>query len=432
MQNIPQNSRKVINAWCSYDIANSAYNLVITTAIFPIYYQSATQEIFKSDVIPFLGTSFRNTALYDFAVAAAYLAIVFITPLLSGIADLGGYRKRFMQFFTLIGSFSCMGLYWFNGANVGYGLLLVSLAVLGYAGSLVYYNSFLPIIATPDQHDRVSAKGFSWGYGGSLLLLIVNLVMIMFHDKFGLEKGQATRLSFLMVGIWWLGISQFAFWFLKEYPGEVTINKNALTKGFAEILKVFHTVRKQPVMDLFLLSFFFLSMGVQTIILVATPFGSTELGITGEKLIITIVIIQVLAIIGALLFGKLSIKRGNKFSLLSMLLIWISVCVSAYLIKTEIQFYILAGMVGLVLGGIQSQARSTYSKLIPEGTIDTASYFSFYDITEKLAIVLGMFGFGFIEQMSGSMRNSTLLLSLFFLVSFIILALTKFTKLKVS
>ena len=418
---LPKNSRKVINAWCSYDIANSSYNLIITTAIFPIYYQKVTSEYltFGSGVI-------KNTVIYDYAVAAAYFVIIILTPLLS--ADIGGYRKRFMQFFTLLGSLSCIGLFWFKGANAAYGLTLVALAVIGYAGSLVYYNSFLPIIATPDQQDRVSAKGFSWGYGGSMILLIICLAVIIFHDKFRMNDGDATRLSFLLVGLWWIGVAQIAFWILREYPGRVSINLKTLTKGFAEINKVFKSVRKQPVMDLFLLSFFFFSMGVQTIILVATLFGSAELGITTNKLIMTILILQVLAIVGAWFFGKVSTAKGNKTSLISMLIIWIAVCASAYLIKTELQYYILAGMVGMVLGGIQSQARSTYSKLIPENTIDTASYFSFYDITEKLAIVLGMFSFGFIEQITKSMRNSALLLSIFFLTSLVILLFIKFPK----
>lgn len=424
---IEKNVKKVINAWCSYDIANSAYNLIITTAIFPFYYDSVTRDAFGGEMVRFLGITINSTAIYSYVIAAAYFLIIFITPLLSGIADLGGYRKRFMQFFTFIGSASCFGLYWFTGPNINFGLILAGLAVVGYAGSLVYYNSFLPIIATPDKQDMVSARGFSWGYGGSMILLIFNLVTIENFHSFGFAtKIDAVRFSFLEVGIWWMSIAQIPIYFLKEYPGKFTLKTSVFSKGFREIIAVFKAVSKRKTMSVFLLAFLFFSMGVQTIILVATLFGSAELGITGSKLILTILIIQVLGIAGSMLFGKISSLWGNKLSMILMLCIWILVCISAYVITTEVQFYVLAALVGMVMGGIQSQARSTYSKLIPGNTQDTASYFSFYDITEKFAIVLGMFSFGFIKQITGSMRNSALLLSLFFIISLVLICFIRF------
>ena len=423
-----KNNKKVINAWCSYDIANSAYNLIITTAIFPIYYQSITNKAFKGDIIQFHGHKIINSALYVYAIALAYFVIIFLSPILSGIADYGGYRKRFMQTFTLLGSISCFCMYWFHGSNIDYGLILVGLAVIGYAGSLVFYNSFLPIIATPDHHDKISAKGFSWGYAGSMILLIINLVTIFYFDFFKIELSKAIKLSFLEVGIWWFGIAQIAFYYLEDYPAKDKIKTNILTRGFKEISSVFAQIRHQAVIKYFLLSFFFFSTGVQTVILVATLFGSQELGISGTKLIITIIIIQILGIAGSSLFAEVSTRKGNKFSLSLMLLIWISVCISAYFINSEIEFFILAAAVGLVMGGIQSQARSTYSKLIPENSPDTASFFSFYDITEKIAIVVGMFCFGFINQITGNMRNSTLSLALFFIIALIVLLFSKLQK----
>ncbi len=424
---IEKNVRKVINAWCSYDIANSAYNLIITTAIFPIYYESATRDAFGGNMVKFLGITINNNVIYTYVIAAAYFVIIFLTPLLSGIADLGGYRKRFMQFFTFIGSASCFGLYWFTGPNINYGLSLAGLAVVGYAGSLVYYNSFLPIIATPDKQDMVSARGFSWGYAGSMILLIFNLITIEKFQSFGFHsKTDAVRFSFLEVGVWWMAIAQIPIYFLKEYPGKFTLKTSVFSKGFREIISVYRSVSKQNTMRIFLLAFLFFSMGVQTIILVATLFGSSELGITGSKLIVTILIIQVLGIAGSMLFGKISSLWGNKLSLIIMLIIWILVCISAYVITNEVQFYVLAALVGMVMGGIQSQARSTYSKLIPGDTTDTASYFSFFDITEKFAIVLGMFSFGFINQVTGSMRNSALMLSLFFIISLVMISFLKF------
>lgn len=426
---LPVNSPKVINAWCSYDIANSGYILSVNTVLYPIFYQQVTRKAFGSEIVTFLGLHVRNTVLYEYAVALGYFLVILLTLSLSGIADLGGYRKRFMQFFTLLGSFACMGLYFFNGENIGLGLLLPMLAVIGFAGSLVYYNSFLPIIATPDRHDRISARGFSFGYAGSMILLIFNIFSLQKFKLFGFSDSlEAIRFSFIEVGVWWLAVSQIAFYYLREERKAVQWDVTIFTRGFHEVFNVFGYIRKHKTMYRFLLSFFFFSMGVQTVIIVASLFGKAELGISDTMLIMTILIIQVVAIAGAYVFGRVSARFGNRTSLLWMLAIWVFVCLSAYFIHNDLQFYVLSSLVGLVMGGIQSQARSTWSKLIPSGTADTASYFSFYDSTEKLAIVIGMLGFGLIEQITGSMRNSTLMLSLFFIISFLIIAFTKLKK----
>lgn len=426
---LPVNSPKVINAWCSYDIANSGYMLSVNTVLYPIFYQQVTQKAFGSEMVPFMGMNIKNTVLYEYAIALGYFIVIVLTLSLSGIADLGGYRKRFMQSFTVLGAFACMGLYFFKGENITLGLLLPMLAVLGFAGSLVYYNSFLPIIATPDQHDRISAKGFSFGYAGSMILLIFNIFSLQNYQLFGFaESLEAIRFSFIEVGIWWLAVSQIAFYFLREERKVVSWDVKIFTRGFHEVINVFGYIKKHNTMYRFLLSFFFFSMGVQTIIIVASLFGKAELGITDTKLIMTILIIQLVAILGAYIFGRVSTRFGNRTSLLWMLGIWVFVCLSAYYVSEEIQFYVLSALLGLVMGGIQSQARSTWSKLIPSDTTDTASYFSFYDSTEKFAIVIGMLGFGIIEQITGSMRNSTLLLSVFFIVSFLIIAFTKLKK----
>jgi len=426
---LPVNSPEVINAWCSYDIANSAYILSVNTVLYPIFYQQVTQKAFGSEMVTFMGLNIKNTVLYEYAIALGYFLVILMTLSLSGIADLGGYRKRFMQSFTMLGSFACMGLFFFKGENIGLGLLLPMLAVLGFAGSLVYYNSFLPIIATSDRHDRISAKGFSFGYAGSMILLIFNIFSLQKYQLFGFSDSlEAIRFSFIEVGIWWLTISQIAFYYLREERKVVHWDVTIFTRGFHEVFNVFGYIKKHKTMYRFLLSFFFFSMGVQTIIIVASLFGKAELGITDTKLIMTILIIQVVAILGAVIFGRVSTRFGNRTSLLWMLAIWIFVCFSAYNVHNEYQFYVLSALVGLVMGGIQSQARSTWSKLIPSNTTDTASYFSFYDSTEKLAIVIGMLSFGIIEQITGSMRNSTLLLSLFFIVSFLIIAFTKLKK----
>lgn len=416
-----KNNPKIINAWCLYDWANSVYSLVISSTLFPIYYNAVTQSPQTKDHIQFLGFSITNTVLYSFALAFSFFLIAAISPFLSGIADYTGRKKQFMRFFILLGSLSCIGLYFFNGQNIEYGILCTVLASVGFSGSLVFYNAFLPEIATPDRFDLVSAKGFGFGYIGSVLLLIFNLLTINFYTSFGFSTElNAVRFSFVLVGVWWILFSSISLYVLpsgiKNVKGE-RVGK----KGYHELVKVWKNFKHIRSMKLFLAAFFFYSAGVQTIMLLAATFGNKELHLPGSKLILAILIIQLVAILGSYLFAKLSTRKGNKFSLSIMLIIWMFICLAAYFTSNEYQFYGVAFAVGLVMGGIQSLSRSTYSKLIPENTNDPTSYFSFYDVVEKISIIIGTFGYGLLEYLTGSMRNSALLLELYFVIGFLFL-----------
>jgi UMF1 family MFS transporter len=417
-----KNNKRIINAWASYDWSNSVYNLIVTTAIFPIYYSAATKEAFGGEIISFFGLSIKNTVLYTYAISFSFLLVVILSPILSGIADYAGIKKRFMQLFTYVGSLACIGLYFFNGENVEYGITCAVFASVGYAGSLVFYNGFLPEIASQDRMDRISAKGFAMGYIGSVILLIINLIIILNAESFGFEgKSAATKFGFLLVGFWWLGFSQIAFYYLKDFPTGKVINSKVFARGLKELKKVIDILKSKKVIKRYLYSFFFYSMGVQTVMLLAPLFAEAEVGMEADEMILVVLILQILAIAGAYLFATLSKWRGNSFSISSSLIIWIFICISGYFLKDKISFYGLAAMLGFVMGGIQSISRSTYSKLIPEKTTDTASFFSFYDITEKIAIVIGTFSYAFIEQATGSMRNSMVFMSIFFIFGFVIL-----------
>jgi len=419
---LDKNHPRLLNAWASYDWANSVYNLIVTTAIFPIYYSAATREAFGGEVVSFFGISIKNTVLYTYAISFSFLLIVVLSPILSGIADYSGRKKFFMQVFTYLGALACLGLYGFEGRNVEYGIACAVLASLGYAGSLVFYNGFLPEIATPDKMDQVSARGFSMGYIGSVILLLASLGLILNAEALGFDSTtSATRFSFLLVGCWWMGFAQIAFRYLKDRPTANGFSSRVLTKGFGEIRKVLAYLKDQRVMTRFLLSFFFYSMGVQTVMLLAPLFGEAEVGMTGDEMILVVLVLQLLAIAGAYLTAYVSNKMGNRFAISASLLIWIGLCIGGYFLQDKMSFYTLAGFLGFVMGGIQSISRSTYSKLIPQGSKDTASFFSFYDITEKLAIVLGTFSYGFIEQLTGSMRNSLVFMAVFFISGLIIL-----------
>ena len=417
---------KVQSAWAMYDWANSVYSLVITSTIFPVYYNSVTNSEEMGDKVRFLGFEVANTVLYSYSISFSFLVIALFSPLLSGVADSGGKKLSFMKFFAYLGSLSCIGLFFFDGGNLEWGIFCSIMASIGYAGSIVFYNAFLPEIAKDEEFDFLSARGFSLGYAGSVILLLLNLFMIQKPDFFGLvDGGHAARWSFLITGLWWAGFSQIPFRFLPDNPYGKRVKKELLLKGYKEIQKVFRLVKNKPVMNRFLASFFFYSMGVQTVMYLAASFGDKELAMPGDKLIFTILIIQIVAIGGSYLFAFVSKQFGNRNSLLIMVMVWIMICGAAYYVYDEYQFYLLAFVVGMVMGGIQSLSRSTYSKLIPEESTEHASYFSFYDVTEKLAIVLGTFSYGAIEQITGSMRNSSLALGLFFIIGLGFLLLVK-------
>lgn len=410
---IELNNKKTIGAWTMYDWANSVYPLVITSAIFPIFYEAKTDE-----TIDFLGHNFINTELYSYVISLSYIIVAFLSPMLSGIADYSGNKKSYMRFFCYLGALACMTFFFFDVDYIGWGMLSVLLGSIGFSGSLVFYNAYLPEIATPDLHDKVSAKGFSRGYIGSSSLLILCLVMIMVLKV-------PAEYAFVLTGLWWIGFSQITF---RGLPSNVYGHKpegNRFAKGFKELKKVWQQFAGNKALKRYLASFFVYSMGVQTIMIMAVFFGTKEIawGSPEEKdtgLIISILVIQFIAVAGAYLTAFISKKIGNIKALGIIVFIWVLICIGSYaLVYTPTQFYIAAATIGFVMGGIQSLSRSTYSKLLPE-TEDHASFFSFYDVLEKLGIVIGTFGFGFIEGMF-SIRESVLMLIIFFIVGFVLL-----------
>ncbi len=428
-------SKRVINGWAMYDWANSVYNLVITTTFFPVYYTEMTKAEPFNGTVNFLGRSYVNTALYNYALAATYLLVAILLPVLSSVADYKGNKKRFMQFFCTLGALACSSLYFFKPEYFSIGIVCMMLAAFGFYCSLVFYNSYLPEIAAEKDRDRISAKGFTFGYIGSVTMQIIGFLLVVFWEKipFLNSAGDAVRLTFLLVGIWWLGFAQIPF---RRLPNGNAIKReerktNFITGGFNELKIVFSQLMKMPVLKRFLFAFFFYNMGVQTVMLAATNFGSKVLNLPSTKLIITVVLIQLVAIAGAFLMAKLSSLYGNFRVLIGVVILWIFVCIAGYLMQTEFHFYGLAIAVGLVMGGIQALSRSTYSKLMPV-TKDTASFFSFYDVTEKIAIVIGLSAFGLIEEQTKNMRNSVLSLIVFFTIGlfWLIAALYKQNQLK--
>lgn len=422
---IKRNDPTTVRAWAFYDWANSVYPLVITTSIFPIFYEAKTSSVLSDgsvyEKVEFFGWEFINTELYSYVLSLSFLIVSALSPILSGIADYSGSKKSFLKLFCYLGALGCAMLFFFDPAYLEVSMLFVLIASVGFWGSLVFYNAFLPEIAEPRMHDKVSAQGFAYGYLGSALLLIALLILIQ-------TDTMPAHYAFPLVAIWWVGFAQVTYYYLPDNVyDKQPVQRSMLSKGYQELRHVWDELSDQFNLKAFLRSFFVYSMGVQTVMLMAVLFAKKEVewGDQGDAgLIVSILIIQFVAIAGAYLFARLSKKLGNLKVLAAALVVWVFVCFSAYFIQTPFHFYLLASVVGLVMGGIQALSRSTYSKLLPE-TQDHASYFSFYDVVEKMGIVVGTLLFGLIEGVTSSMRNSAFALLVFFLVGLILLLFVK-------
>lgn len=386
----------------------------------PAYY-SAVAKGDDAGMVGFFGFGIVNTTLYAWTVSASFLVVALFSPLLASTADYTGRRKLFMQIFTWMGSLGCAGLFFFTPDRLEWGIFSFFIASVGYSGGLVFYNAWLPEIAPPGEEDRISARGYAMGYTGGVVLLIFNLVMLLKPDWFGIQPGgMAARISFLSVAVWWLGFAQITFRALPKYFVPPQSEKRPLLNGYRELRKVFSEFASIPVLLRFITGFFFTMMAVLTVMYMAANFGKKELQLDDQVLIPTILIIQLVGVAGSIGFARLSARIGNIRALLVSIVIWIGICVGAYFVTGAGGFMVLASVVGLVMGGIQALARSTYAKLLPE-TRDHTAYYSFYDVAEKLSVVSGTFLFGLLEWLTGSMRASILLLGVLFILGFIFL-----------
>ena len=440
---IEKDNKRITTGWTFYDWANSVYPLVITSSIFPIYWGATTKAINPTDVVDFLGFKVPGSSLLTYAISAAFLLIALISPFLTSLADYSGKKKLFLQIFCYIGAASCAGLYFFTQDTLTLSTFIFIAATVGFSGSIVFYNSYLPEISSEAKFDSLSARGFSMGYIGSVLLLVICLGIIQGPEimggpkgvaLFGMSTGQATRFSFLLTGLWWVGFAQIPFFTLPAdagRPADAPVSSDGwVLNGFRELGKVWKQLEQLPNLKRFLLAYFTYNMGVQTVMYVATIFGDKVLKLESTALIVTILLLQIVGILGAWLFAKLSERIGNTRALSWAVFIWMLICVGGYFVQAGWSFYALAAVIGLTMGAVQSLSRSTYSKIIPENTPNTAAFFSFFDVTEKLSIVIGTAVFGLIAQITGSMRNSILSLIIFFVLGLFFLLRLRGRKLR--
>lgn len=416
-----------------YDWANSVYSLTITSAVFPVFYMAVTHDAAGGDLVQ-QRHGVPAGSLYSYALSAGFLLVALIAPLLSGIADHTGTKKRFLKLFCYLGAASCAGLAFFSMDHIAVGLVLVMLACIGFSGSLVFYDAFLPEIAEPRDHDRVSAYGYILGYVGSMILLVINLLMVMWPGWFGIpdHDGLPARITFITVGVWWAGFAQFTFRVLPRDPYGRRPAGRILLNGYRELRKVWLELNRTQRLKKFLLAFFVFNMGIQTVMYLAVTYAKEEVKeidahgqvvpIGDTALITSILVIQVLAAVGAYLFVQLSKRFGNVRALLIGCACWILLVVAAYHVRWAWEFHALAAGVGLVMGGSQALSRSTYSKFLPD-TIDHASYFSFYDVSYYLGTVLGTLAFGLVFHLTGDMHNTVIAIGSFFIAAFLLLLL---------
>lgn len=418
-----KNDPRTINAWCMYDWANSVHALVIVSSIFPVYFSATALNAQGGDIIEFLGVSIKNSVLFSYTVSFSFLLVALLIPFCTAIADYTGRKKLFMKIFCYSGAVCCGLLFFFTRETTTFAVIVFMLSLVGWSGSIVFYYSFLPEIATEENYDRISARGFSLGYLGSVLLMLFNLTMVLHPEWYGItDKSLPARISFLTVGVWWVLFAQIPFKYLPDNTFSKKPTGNWLFNGFRELRKVYAQMRTQDYLPKYLTAFFIFNMGVQTVMYVAALFGAIELKLPPQSLITTILLIQIVGIVGSYTFSYLSSLVGNIYALMIGVGVWIGICVGAYYTTQENEFFVLAGVVGMVMGGVQSLSRATYSKLIPEDTEDTASYFSFYDVAEKSSVVVGTLVYGFVEQMTGSMRNSVLALMVIFIGGLLLLS----------
>ena len=415
--------KKTIRAWALFDWANSAYSLVISTAIFPIYFIAVAP-----DYLDFLGLELSSSSVYSYSIAFAYVLIAIVAPLLGGIADYGNKRLAFLKAFTTVGALSCMCLFFFSGElTVWGGTAAFVISTVGFAGSLIFYDSFLPNIASKSNYDKVSAIGYAYGYIGSVILLLFILFMSQNPELFGFPPDSSLpyRIGFVLVGVWWLGFAQITF---RKMPpdNDKRLPSGFIKSGYREIKEAFGNLKGDRNLLYFLGSFFFYSAGVQTVIYLATIFAEQELDFTSSELILTVLLLQVVAILGAYVFAKIAKSQGSKKTLVVLIIIWMLICLAAYFTESKMLFYMISFFVGLVLGGIQSTSRAGYTKLLKSGEDDLSSFYSFYDVLFYLSVVFGTFAFGLVNQLTQNIRYSVLTLVIFFVIAIVLLAPMKF------
>ena len=413
----------VRRSWYLYDWANSAFSTtVISLFIGPYLTSIAENSADAAGMISLWGFEMRPGSLYPYAISFSVFMQVFLLPIVGGIADRIKSRNGLLAVFAYIGSISTICLYFVKDGRFALGAFLLIVANISFGAALVVANSYIQDLASPDKRDAVSSRGWASGYAGGGLLLLLNLILYAGYESFGVTQAEAVRISLMSAGIWW------ALFTIVTVRGLRTLNRpvgavgsEALTVGFKELKTTIKDVRKYPETLKFLIAYLFYNDGIQTVIAISGTYAILELKLTEISLVIAILIVQVTALIGALLLAKLSDKIGSKKVILLTLLIWTLMVVITYALPAGQQnpYLAIAAGIGFVLGGSQALSRSLYSQVIPRSR--EAQYFSFYEISERGTSWLGTLAFGIAFGLTGSYRQSVLLIIAFFVIGGLLL-----------
>ncbi len=421
----PLDDRREQIGWYFYDWANSAFSTTVVTVFLGPYLTAVTQAAADAQgfVYP-LGIPVYADSFFSYMVSLSVLLQVFFLPILGAIADYSHMKKQMLGLFAYLGAFATMGLYFLQGDNYLWGGLLFVLANLSFGASIVFYNAFLPEIASAERRDLVSSQGWALGYLGGGILLAANLVLFLNAEKLGLAPSHAVRISMASAGMWWAIFTVIPMRTLRRRqplkrlpPGE-----RLWTVGFKQLRHTFSKLPGLPQTLLFLVAYLLYNDGIQTVIALSSQFGSQELGLSESSLISVILMVQFVAFLGALFFGYLSQWIGTKRALILSLVIWTGTVVYAWrFLQTEGQFFLMGAVIALVLGGSQALSRSAFSLMIPKG--QEAEYFSLYEISERGTSWIGPLVFGLVLQLTGSYRLGILAIAIFFLAGLALLSL---------
>jgi MFS transporter, UMF1 family len=420
----PRLRRRQQRAWYVYDWANSAYITTVVTVFLGPYLTSVTEEAAGADgfVHP-LGVPVRAGSYFPYLVSLSVALSVVLMPLVGAIADRTQRKRELLGLFAYIGALATMGLYFVRGSAYLAGGLLFVVANVAYSISIVVYNSFLPDIATPEERDDVSSRGWGVGYLGGFLLLATNLALFTARDSLGLSEGDAARISVLSAGVWWALFTVVPLLGLRSRRTVPPIapGTSVLVAGFRQLAITLREVRALPLTLFFLVAYVFYNDGIQTVIALAAVYGDEELRLGSQTLIVAILMVQFVAFVGALALGRLARVIGPKRTVLGSLVAWTVTVTIGYFVpaREPVLFFLLAALIGFVLGGSQALSRSLFSQLIPQGK--EAEYFSLYEISDRGTSWFGPLLFGIVYQTTGSYRAAIISLVVFFVGGFFLL-----------
>ena len=436
-----KNDKKTIFGWCMYDWANSAYGTTVVAALLPNYFALA---VVGEAGVSVAGQTFSATTLWGYMLGASALVVFFCAPVLGAIADFSAAKKKFLIGFAYTGSLFATLLYFCTAGDVWLTVLLFVGSQVCFVAANVFYDAFLPQIATPERLDAVSSRGYAFGYVGGGLQFAIALALVARHNVIGISESMAARIGIGMAGIWWAGWTLFTVKFLKELrrgrlsygeSGEEMDNAQLrwhdyLKIGISRTIATAKKVRRFKHLTLFLIAYLVYNDGIHTVSTMATIYGTQELNLSTTVLMVTLLAVQIIAIGGALVFSRIANLLGTKRTVMLTLLLWSGVVTYAYFTRTATEFFLLGAVVGLVLGGSQALSRSFYGAMIPEEA--SAEFYGFYSVFSKFSATFGPLTFAFIAQVTGNARLSIISLVVFFVVGLVLLGFVDEEKAKVD